>query len=474
MIFSARKLQKCQEMRTNLYSNFVDLTKAFDTVNRDGLWETMQKLDCSERFIRMLCQLHDAMMARVSEAFTVTNGVKQGCTLAPILFGLMFSSMLMDAYHDERPGIRLAYKTDGKLFNQRRMHFQWRVSATSVHELHFANDCALNATSGMDMEGSTDLFAEACDNFGSVINTEKTVVMHQLPPNLAYTAPQTNMNCAQLPSEGTFTYLDSTFFCSTKINDEVARRASKASEAFGRLQNVVWNRHGLHFSSKLKMYKAVILPTLLYGTENWMDTKTQPLPRQLSSSNTEAEVDVDSVKPVLVAIVPSPFTSVWSGTREIIEQRLVKQFLEHPSTLIASAMCGSTSTDRMSLLGHMCTHESGTDRSIGISSTSFTSTVPSPLNIPWPNDPTTGNSINTTAEIDNDTANLSCPPCLRTFTSSIGLVGHLRIQCTETGEPVPGAPTYTHRVRLHCSHFPRIFSHPMNILGHMRIDENLR
>ncbi|VDM06138.1 unnamed protein product [Schistocephalus solidus] len=40
MIFDARQLQeKCQEMRTHLYTTFVDLTKAFDTVNRDGLWK---------------------------------------------------------------------------------------------------------------------------------------------------------------------------------------------------------------------------------------------------------------------------------------------------------------------------------------------------------------------------------------------------------------------------------------------------
>ncbi|BHF69740.1 hypothetical protein SprV_0301278600 [Sparganum proliferum] len=128
MIFAARQLQeKCQEMRTHLYSTFVDLTKAFDTVNREGLWKIMQKFGCPERFIEMVRQLHDGMMARVtdngavSEAFAVTNGVKQGCVLAPTLFSLMFSAMLMDAYRgDERPGIRIAHRTDGQLLNQRR------------------------------------------------------------------------------------------------------------------------------------------------------------------------------------------------------------------------------------------------------------------------------------------------------------------------------------------------------------------
>nr|VZI47341.1 unnamed protein product [Spirometra erinaceieuropaei] len=104
MIFAARQLQeKCQEMRTHLYSTFVDLTKTFDTVNREGLWKIMQKFGCPERFTQMVRQLHDGMMARVtdngavSEAFAVTNGVKQGCVLAPTLFSLMFSAMLMDA-----------------------------------------------------------------------------------------------------------------------------------------------------------------------------------------------------------------------------------------------------------------------------------------------------------------------------------------------------------------------------------------
>ncbi|VDL86017.1 unnamed protein product [Schistocephalus solidus] len=129
------------------------------------------------------------MMARVadngtvSEAFAVTNGVKQGCVLAPTLFSLMFSAMLMDAYRDERSGIRIAYRMDGRLLNQRRMHFRSRVSTATIHELIFADDCALNTTTEEEMQRSMDLFAAACDNFGLRINTEKPVVMHQPSPN---------------------------------------------------------------------------------------------------------------------------------------------------------------------------------------------------------------------------------------------------------------------------------------------------
>ncbi|BHF78411.1 hypothetical protein SprV_0602152400 [Sparganum proliferum] len=229
MIFAARQLrEKCQEMRTHLYSTFVDQTKAFDTVNRKALWNIMQKFGCPERFTQMVRQLHDGMMARVtdngavSEAFAVTNGVKQGCVLAPTHFSLMSSAMLMDAYHDERPGIRIAYRTDGHLLNQRRMHFQSRVSTTTVHELLFANDYALITTSEEEMQRSMDLFSAACENFGLVINTQKTVVMHQPSPTNTDTpppnAPQISVNGTQLQVVENFPYLGSTLSRNTKID----------------------------------------------------------------------------------------------------------------------------------------------------------------------------------------------------------------------------------------------------------------
>nr|VZI51342.1 unnamed protein product [Spirometra erinaceieuropaei] len=208
----------------------------------------------------MVRQLHDGMMARVtdngavSEAFAVTNGVKQACVQAPTLFSLMFSVMLMDAYRDERPGIRIAYRTDGHLLNQRQMHFQSRVSTTTVHKLLFADDCAINTPSEEEMQRSMDLLSAACENFGLVINTQKTVVMHQPPPNSATARnapPQISVNGTQMQVVENFPYLGSTLSRNTNIDDEVANRISKASQAFGRLQSTVLNGHGLQLSTKL-------------------------------------------------------------------------------------------------------------------------------------------------------------------------------------------------------------------------------
>ncbi|VDL93168.1 unnamed protein product [Schistocephalus solidus] len=148
---------KCQEMETHLYTTFVDLIKAFDTVNRDGMWKVMQKFGCPERFTHMVRQLHNGMMARVtdngtvSEASAVTNAVKQGCVLAPTLFSLMFSAMLMDAYRDEHPGIRIAYRTDVRLLNSWRMQAPMHVSTVTVHHSLFADDCVLNTVTEEDI-----------------------------------------------------------------------------------------------------------------------------------------------------------------------------------------------------------------------------------------------------------------------------------------------------------------------------------
>ncbi|VDM02210.1 unnamed protein product [Schistocephalus solidus] len=233
----------------------------------------MQKFGCPERFTHMVRQLHDGMTARVtnnetiSELFAVTKGVKQGCVLAPTLFSFLFSAILIDAYPVKQPGIRIAYITDGHLLNSRRMQASTHVSTTTVHDLLFADDCTLNTVTEEDMQRSMDLFAAGCADFGLTISTAKTVVMHQLPPSVEYNAHRINVNAAQLKNVETFAYLGSTLSRNTRVNDDVSQRISEDSQAFGWLPASVWNRHGIHLKTSLKMYKAVVLTTLLYGAE---------------------------------------------------------------------------------------------------------------------------------------------------------------------------------------------------------------
>ena len=157
MIFTARQLQeKCQEQNVDLYMTFVDLTKVFDTVSRDELWKIIAKFGCPTRYIAMV--FHDGMQARVqndgeySEPFPVTNGVKQGCVMAP-LFSMMFSAMLTDAFQDVDAVFPIRYRFDGKLLNLRRLLAKSKRQTDVVDKLLYADDMAENAKSEEKMQG---------------------------------------------------------------------------------------------------------------------------------------------------------------------------------------------------------------------------------------------------------------------------------------------------------------------------------
>ena len=41
------------------------------------------------------------------------------------------------------------------------------------------------------------------------------------------------------------------------------------SSAYGRLQERVWKPHGIRLNTKIKVYKAAVLTTLLYEADSW-------------------------------------------------------------------------------------------------------------------------------------------------------------------------------------------------------------
>ena len=152
MIFVLRQIQdKCREQNMGLYAASVDLTKAFDTASRDGLWKILVCLGCPTKFLTVLRQLHEGQQGEVkhngslSGSFPISNGVKQECVLAPTLFSIFFSIMLREAKDDLQDGIYIRFLTDGSLFNFRRLLARTKTIEELITELLFADDCALFA-----------------------------------------------------------------------------------------------------------------------------------------------------------------------------------------------------------------------------------------------------------------------------------------------------------------------------------------
>ena len=51
----------------------------------------------------------------------VCNGTKQGCVLPALLFNNFFSMMLLVAFKDCDLGVPMQFRTDGSVFNLRRL-----------------------------------------------------------------------------------------------------------------------------------------------------------------------------------------------------------------------------------------------------------------------------------------------------------------------------------------------------------------
>ena len=94
--------------------------------------------------------------------------------------------MLRDASQDNDDGIQLKYKTDGGVFHLKRLKAKTKVEVATLRELLFADDCALNSNTEVEMQQCVNQFSRACDNFGFTISTKKTEVMHQPAPQKMY------------------------------------------------------------------------------------------------------------------------------------------------------------------------------------------------------------------------------------------------------------------------------------------------
>ena len=66
-----------------------------------------------------------------------------------------------------------------------------------------------------------------------------------------------------------FCYLGGFLSQNACIDDEITSRISKASASFGRLHHRLWSDHGIRLSTKIGVYRTVVLTTLLYGSDSW-------------------------------------------------------------------------------------------------------------------------------------------------------------------------------------------------------------
>ena len=106
--------------------------------------------------------------------------------------------------------------------------------------------------------------------------SHKTEVLHQLSPQEAYCPPHITIGETELKAVQQFTYMGCTISSDARLDKEVDNRLAKASSAFGRLHSRVWNNKHLNKATMISVYRAVVLTTLLYGSESWATYRSPP------------------------------------------------------------------------------------------------------------------------------------------------------------------------------------------------------
>ena len=245
----------------------------------------LAKIGCPELFIDLIRSFHDDMTVKVrdggerSKPFKVTSGTKQGCVLAPTLFSIFFSLMLQFAFKNTTDGVVMKSRSYKNLASINTSHFSapTKVNYFTIRDLLFADDCALAALSQEALQRLCDCFANAARKFGLTISIKKTETLYQPGKGSAHVPQPILIDGQQLKDVPSFKYLGGISSSTASMDPEIDARIARATSAFGRLTKRLWTNKGVRLDTKVSVYKAAVLTSLLYGCEMWTLNQKQIL-----------------------------------------------------------------------------------------------------------------------------------------------------------------------------------------------------
>lgn len=148
----------------NLYAMFIDLVKAYDTLNHELLFKVLEKYGAHPKYINCVRRMYSALIAKVKigsemEEILQTVGVRQGDNLSPVLFLFVvsaFAKSLEDelvAHGIERSKCRkVSIKTlEAQLISHEPKNFE-NGEEFEVSDIYFVDDGAIVLTSRESLE----------------------------------------------------------------------------------------------------------------------------------------------------------------------------------------------------------------------------------------------------------------------------------------------------------------------------------
>ena len=91
-IFTLRNIiEQCTEWQRQLYINYVDFEKAFDSIHRECLWRILRAYGIPQQVVLVIKSFYNNFHCRVGNSessFDVKTGVRPGCPMSAMFFNL--------------------------------------------------------------------------------------------------------------------------------------------------------------------------------------------------------------------------------------------------------------------------------------------------------------------------------------------------------------------------------------------------
>ena len=279
MMFVVRRLQEVgRKAGVSLHMCFIDLQKAYDTVDRILLWQVLTRIGVSPQMISVIRQFHDGMEACVrpddgvcSDWFEVEQGLRQGCVLSPLLFNIFFAAVLNVVLQrfSEEPAIlaELVHLKESPTSTGPEPAMDYVRRA--VWGMLYADDACIVSRSPQGLAKMMKVTVEVCRAFAITVPAKKTETMYMLPPRTPRTMVRIEAAGQIYKHVQSFTYLGSAVTETPDMSVEIARRTRACWMRIRRYSRQLYGEPKVALSFKTRMVKAEGIEALLYGCSTW-------------------------------------------------------------------------------------------------------------------------------------------------------------------------------------------------------------
>ena len=216
-------IEQSIELQAPLYINFVDFTKAFDSLDRSRLWKILRHYGIPSELVDLIRAMYAGSCCSVidngkmSDWFDVKTGVRQGCVMSGFLFIMAVDWVMTNTVRNRRRGLR------------------WRFTSM-LEDLDYADDIALLASNCTHMQEKSSRLQAIGSFIGLEVNTQKTKIMRLN----SRTQHPISINGTSLEDVDKFVYLGSEVGGYSGVESDISRRLCLARGAFVKLKPV-WN-----------------------------------------------------------------------------------------------------------------------------------------------------------------------------------------------------------------------------------------